>query len=285
MPPPTAPRPTPTRLPAPPPPTLHRRAPSIAGAALAAALALAPPALAGSRAFFELAVDGAPAGRFTVELFDDVPLGAARFRDLALDRNGVGYRGTRIDGVVPGREVRGAGLPRLSYAEGGTGDGVVAGGDTADTLLPELAAAAHAHGAGAVSLVVTDSDPDPVKTRLVAINGKLVNVEEPRRPPPNGTAFVVSLARAPELDTTNLVVGRVVEGLDAVDAVSRLKASEPKVRVEQRGRPARAAQNTPTSRLSFPHRRATLHSSRSRQPRVTRERWLPKNSGGGRSAA
>ena len=228
MPPTAAARPPPTRLPAPPPPAAQRRAPPFAGAALAAALALAPPTLATTSAFFELAIDGAPAGRFTVELFDDVPLGAARFADLARDRRGVGYRGSRIDGVVPGREVRASGLPRLSYAEGGTGDGVIAGGDTADSLAPELAAAAHAHAPGTVSIVVADAEPDPVKTRLVAIGGKLVTVEEPRRAPPNGTAFTVALATAPELDATNLVVGRVVSGLDAVDAVSRLRATPPK---------------------------------------------------------
>lgn len=39
---------------------------------------------------------------------------------------------------------------------------------------------------------------------------------------PNGSAFTITLGAAPELDRTNLVVGRVVSGMD--DVVARLAA-------------------------------------------------------------
>ena len=185
------------------------------------------PAPAAVRAFLDVAVDGEPVGRVTVKLYDDVPLGAARFADLARDVDGVGYRNSRVDGVRADEEVRCSGVASLAYRADAAA--AVAGGDTVEGLLPELAAARHSSAAvGAVSLVVTDPTIPPPDTRLVAINGKLVTVERPTRAAPNGTAFVVTLAPAPELDATNLVVGEVESGLaDVLVPVSRLKASQP----------------------------------------------------------
>ena len=39
---------------------------------------------------------------------------------------------------------------------------------------------------------------------------------------PNGTSFAITLRPAPELDPTNLVVGRVVSGLDVVQQLANL---------------------------------------------------------------
>jgi hypothetical protein len=60
------------------------------------------------------------------------------------------------------------------------------------------------------------------KTRLVAQQGKLVNVVEKSGIIPNGTEFAITVASAGELDETNLVVGRVVEGLDIIVELSKL---------------------------------------------------------------
>lgn len=58
------------------------------------------------------------------------------------------------------------------------------------------------------------------KEKLVAYRGKLVSVQEAVGEAPNGSGFVITLGPAPGLDSTNLVVGRVVEGLDLVRQVT-----------------------------------------------------------------
>ena len=59
-------------------------------------------------------------------------------------------------------------------------------------------------------------------TKLKAIKGKLVNVLERSGVAPNGTEFAITTGGAPELDDTNLIVGRVVEGMDIVSSLSKL---------------------------------------------------------------
>lgn len=58
-------------------------------------------------------------------------------------------------------------------------------------------------------------------TKLVAQAGKLVNVTEKTGVIPNGTGFCITFGAAPQLDGSNLVVGRVVDGFDVL---SRLEA-------------------------------------------------------------
>ena len=61
------------------------------------------------------------------------------------------------------------------------------------------------------------------KQRLVAYQGKLISVEENLGGAnPNGTSFAITLRPAPELDPSNLVVGRVVSGLDVVQQLAAL---------------------------------------------------------------
>lgn len=56
--------------------------------------------------------------------------------------------------------------------------------------------------------------------KLVAYRGKLVSVQEALGEAPNGSGFVITLGPAPGLDSTNLVVGRVIDGLGLVQRVS-----------------------------------------------------------------
>ena len=58
------------------------------------------------------------------------------------------------------------------------------------------------------------------KEKLVAYRGQLVSVQEALGEAPNGSGFVITLGPAPGLDSTNLVVGHVVNGLDLVHRVS-----------------------------------------------------------------
>ena len=53
----------------------------------------------------------------------------------------------------------------------------------------------------------------------MAYRGKLVTVQEALGEAPNGSGFVLTLGPAPGLDATNLVVGRVVNGMDLVLAL------------------------------------------------------------------
>lgn len=214
--------------------TTHPLAAALASALLSAGLLLgAPtPALADSRVFLDVAVDGAPAGRLTVRLFDDVPVGAARFADLARDRGGVGYVRSPISAVSPASFIASSGVARLSYSDVSKVE--VAGGETVEDLQRELAEHRHSPEApGAVSLTVAvppEVAAAPVKTRLVAVKGKFVQVEEKRAAAPNGTGFVINLSpdgQGGRLEATNLAVGELVGGADVAARLSELKAAQP----------------------------------------------------------
>jgi hypothetical protein len=61
--------------------------------------AAATPAEGRRRVFFDVSVDGEQSGRIVVQLYDDVPVGAARFADLAQGKQGVGFRRTKFDAI------------------------------------------------------------------------------------------------------------------------------------------------------------------------------------------
>lgn len=110
-------------------------------------------------------------------------------------------------------------MRNLSYSA--NGETKITGGDSAtEQLVPELALGLHKHDApGLVSLFVKEEAEREVKERLIARDGKLVTVTEETGAAPNGTAFAITLQADPEFDATNLVVGRVVEGLEIVEQV------------------------------------------------------------------
>ena len=70
-----------------------------------------------------------------------------------------------------------------------------------------------------VSLYAIDPLLPPPKDKLVARNGRLVTVQEEVKAAPNGTAFAVSFSDCPQLDASHLVVGRVLEGTDVLEAL------------------------------------------------------------------
>jgi len=213
-------------------PDPHPLAAALLSTLLSAGLLLTPPPTlaAAGRVFLDISIDGAPAGRLTVKLFDDVPVGAARFADLARDRGGVGYVRSPISAVSPGSFIASSGVARLSYSDVSKVE--IAGGETVELLLEELAEHKHSpEAANTVSLTVAQP-PEilaaPLKTRLVAIKGKFVNVEEKRAAAPNGTGFVINLGdQGGRLAATNLAVGEVVEGFDLAARLSGLKAAQP----------------------------------------------------------
>ncbi len=102
---------------------------------------------------------------------------------------------------------------------------VLTGGESAAALLPLLTApgALRHDRAGLVSLVaLPDTPPPPPKERMIAMGGQLRTVVEAPPPGPNGTGFIITLGAVPALDETAVVVGRVLEGQEALAALAEL---------------------------------------------------------------
>ena len=198
------------------------------------ALAAAPPAVT-SKVFFDFAVDAEPVGRVVVGVFGDAsPVAAARFAALASGVQGLGYRRTQVDAVEYNEDggvdsplfVGDAGVRAFVIPGSSTPVTDIPGGPSTDKLLPELAKQTLSHeSAGVVSLVVErGAPPPPPKERLVSVNGKFQTVTDPPPPGPNGTAFTITVApgAAEILDRTNVIVGKVLEGQEVVDALAAL---------------------------------------------------------------
>lgn len=65
---------------------------------------LVPLLMAHLQVFFDVKIDGEPAGRIVIALFPDAPAGSSRFRDLAVGREGIDYRLSKFNGVFPVRK-------------------------------------------------------------------------------------------------------------------------------------------------------------------------------------
>jgi cyclophilin family peptidyl-prolyl cis-trans isomerase len=183
----------------------------------------------GTTGYLEVSVDRKPFGRIEIEVFSDPKsrIGEQRFLDLCKEVQGVGYKRGKISRLLDSY-VSGGGLTNLSYtADGRTG---ITGGVTAELLEDELDSSTRKHDvAGLVSLNVRPRKELEAKDSLKAIDGKFVNVTQTFGLAPNGTEFSITTGPAPDLDGINLIVGRVVSGLDVVEALQRL----PKVKNNQ----------------------------------------------------
>ncbi|KAJ9513421.1 hypothetical protein QJQ45_005969 [Haematococcus lacustris] len=199
--------------------------------------------------YLDVKLEGKALGRIVVQLFPDVTVGSARFRDLSIGKEGVGYRLARFDGIFP-TYIRCEGATTLSYSA--TGDSPIAGGASLEALERELEVQSRSHqGPGLVSLVVRDPVERPTQEKLVARNGQLVTmVIEAGGLAANGTTFTITRMPESSLDRTNLIVGqaggqvlqnspvrgkvlckisiRVVEGQDVVDAIGALPFARPR---------------------------------------------------------
>jgi peptidyl-prolyl cis-trans isomerase B (cyclophilin B) len=182
---------------------------------------------AGSKVFFDVTLEGQDIGRIVVETFDVAPVGSLRFKDLAIGKNGVGYRRSRFDGIFD-THLRVEGAASLSYSA--TGESFIAGGDSIADLQAEMTAPARKlhDSSGLVSLMVEEEKERPITERLVARDGKLVTVQYQAGEAPNATGFMITRSPAPQLDRTNLVIGRVIEGMDIVEQIAALPYSKPR---------------------------------------------------------
>mmetsp|Transcript_41952 Transcript_41952/g.99505 ORF Transcript_41952/g.99505 Transcript_41952/m.99505 type:complete len:303 (+) Transcript_41952:132-1040(+) len=174
------------------------------------------------KVYFDFSIDGKPAGRVIIQVFSGLGVAGERFTDLAIGKMGVGYRRTKVDAVNEDF-IRLDGVSSLTYSS--SAESPISGGEDVFKLEKELADSSRKHDeAGLVSLVVKGQASRAPKEKLVATGGKLVKVQEPAPPGPNGTAFAITTGAAPELDSTNLIVGRVVSGMDLVKRISELPA-------------------------------------------------------------
>lgn len=174
------------------------------------------------RVFFDISADGKPLGRIIIEVDLQSPssLSARRFLDLAEGKEGVAYRKTRFD-LIQDNYIQNAGPRSLSYKASGRTK--ITGGPTAELLEDELEKQRLHHDApGIVSLVVRSTNDREMKEKLVAVKGQFVTVTEVLGDIPNGSAFCITSKPEPLLDSTNVIVGKVVDGLDVVEALNAL---------------------------------------------------------------
>lgn len=75
---------------------------------------------------------------------------------------------------------------------------------------------------GLVSFLVKPKEQLVTKDKLVASKGQLITVTETFGEQPNGSAWTITTKPDPSLDNTNIIVGRVVEGQELVDALAAL---------------------------------------------------------------
>ena len=177
---------------------------------------------AGKVGYLEISVDRKPFGRIEIEVFSDptTRVGEARFLDLCREIQGVGYKRAKINRLMD-THVQSLALTNLSYtADGRT---AITGGLTAELLEEELARSTRKHDvAGLVSLNVLPKKDMETKDMLKAIDGEFVNVTQTFGNLPNGTEFSITTGPAPDLDGINLIVGRVVSGMDVVERLQKL---------------------------------------------------------------
>ncbi|KAK6921100.1 Cyclophilin-type peptidyl-prolyl cis-trans isomerase domain [Dillenia turbinata] len=168
------------------------------------------------RAFIDVSIDGEPVGRIVIGLYgENVRFGANRFSNLVTGKAGISYRRKEFIKIMPNYVqhggVRSYGVDAELAAK--TGSNLAA-----ETLLKEWEEKNKCPGtknlAGAVSIIVRDPSKPPPKVKLVARNGKLEIDEEEVGKDPNGTEFAIVMKDSPELDHSNLVVGRVLEGIE-----------------------------------------------------------------------
>ncbi|KAF5834833.1 hypothetical protein DUNSADRAFT_8373 [Dunaliella salina] len=180
----------------------------------------------GDKAFLDVNLEGRPLGRIVIQLFSDVSTGASRFRHCAMGKEGVHYQLSRFDGIFP-THIRCNGVRSLSYSA--NAESPIAGGDNLETLEAELNGQQRHHDQpGLVSLIVKEAQERPIKERLVAKKGQLVTVAEQAGEAPNATGFTILRSADQALDATNLIVGRVVAGMDVVETIAAQPYAKPR---------------------------------------------------------
>lgn len=181
----------------------------------------------GKQAFLDVSINEEPVGRIVIGLYSDaVPSGSSRFSDLVSGAGGVSYRRKEFVKITPNYVQHGglryyggdAEIARKTGSKLPVLDGLV------DELEKQIGSCVGTKNvAKSVSIIVRDQLKPPPKLTLVAREGELEIGQEEVGTDPNGTEFVIATMDSPELDTSALVVGRVVEGMDVVERIGRVE--------------------------------------------------------------
>ncbi|WWC58184.1 uncharacterized protein I303_100720 [Kwoniella dejecticola CBS 10117] len=156
------------------------------------------------RTFFDFSVGDKPLGRVVFELFNDVvPMTADNFRALCTGEKGISkisnvplhYKGCPVHRVIDGFMIQGGDFTKRN----GSGGESIYGGPFEDERL---------EGEG------TEVDK---KGLLVMAN---------RGPNTNGSQFFITLAPSPHLTGRHVVFGKVVFGLEHIEAIGKLSTDD-----------------------------------------------------------